>query len=75
MKKEKCDFFKKHLQYLGHLVSEEGFEPLPEKITSIKNMPPPKTVKEVKQFLGSAGYYHKFVPRFAHLSRPLTNLT
>ena len=36
-------------------------------------MPPPKTAKEVKQFL--AGYYHKFVPRFAHLSRPLTNLT
>ena len=38
-------------------------------------MPPPKTAKEVKQFLGSAGYCHKFVQRFAHLSRPLTNLT
>ena len=75
MKREKSDFFKKHLQYLGHLVSEEGFEPLPEKIKSIKNMPPPKTAKEVKQFLGLAGYYRKFVPRFADLSRPLTNLT
>ena len=75
MKREKCDFFKKHLQYLGHLVSEEGFKPLPEKIKSIKNMPPPKTVKEVKQFLGLAGYYRKFVPRFADLSRPLTHLT
>ena len=75
MKREKCDFFKKHLQYLGHLISEEGFEPLPEKIKSIKNMPPPKTAKEVKQFLGLAGYYWKFVPRFADLSRPLTNLT
>ena len=51
MKKEKCDFFKKHLQYLGQLVSEEGFEPLLEKIKSIKNMLPPKTAKEVKQFL------------------------
>ena len=69
MKREKCDFFKKHLQYLGHLVSEE------EKIKSIKNMPLPKTAKEVKQFLGLAGYYHKFVPRFTDLSRPLTNLT
>ena len=75
MKREKGDFFKKHLQYLGHLVSEEGFKPLLEKIKSIKNMPPPKMAKEVKQFLGLAGYYHKFVPRFADLSRPLTNLT
>ena len=75
MKREKCNFFKKHLQYLGHLVSEEGFEPLLEKIKSIKNMPPPRTAKEVKQFLGLAGYYHKFVPRFADLSRPLTHLT
>ena len=75
MKREKCDFFKKHLQYLGHLVSEEGFKPLPEKIKSIKNMPPLKTTKEVKQFLGLAGYYRKFVPRFTDLSRPLTHLT
>ena len=75
MKREKCDFFKKHLQYIGHLVSEEGFKPLPEKIKSIKNMPPPKTAKEVKQFLGLAGYYCKFVPRFADLSRPLTHLS
>ena len=75
MKREKCDFFKKHLQYLGHLVSEVGFEPLLEKIKSIKNMPPLKTAKELKQFLGLGGYYCKFVPRFADLSRPLTNLT
>ena len=75
MKREKCDFFKKHLQYLGHLVSEEGFEPLPEKIKSIKDMPPLKTAKEVKQFLGLVGYYRKFVPRFADLSRSLTHLT
>ena len=75
MKREKCNFFKKHLQYLGHLVSEEGFELLPEKIQSIKNMPPPKTAKEVKQFLGLAGYYRKFVTRFADLSRPLRHLT
>ena len=75
MKRAKCDFFKKHLQYLGHLVSEEGFKSLLEKIKSIMNMAPPKTAKEVKQFLGLAGYYRKFVPRFADLSRPLTNLT
>ena len=75
MKHEKCSFFKKHIQYLGHLVLEKGFEPLPEKLESIRKMPAPRTAKEVKQFLGLIGYYRKFVPRFADISRPLTKLT
>ena len=75
MKREKCDFFKKHIQYLGHLIAEDGFTPLPEKLESIKNMPRPKTPKEVKQFLGLIGYYRKFVPRFSDIARSLTNLT
>ena len=75
MKREKCAFFKKHIQYLGHLVSEKGFEPLPEKLEAIKKMPAPTTSKEVKQFLGLIGYYRKFVPRFSDISRPLTKLT
>ena len=68
MKKEKCDFFKKHIQYLGHLIAEEGFTPLPEKLNSIRNMSRPKSPKEVKQFLGLIGYYRKFVPRFSAIS-------
>ena len=75
MKKEKCDFFKKHIQYLGHLIAEDGFTPLPEKLESIRNMPRPKTPKEVKQFLGLIGYYRKFMPRFSDLVRSLMNLT
>ena len=75
MKREKCSFFKKHIQYLGHLVSEKGFEPLPEKLESIHKMPAPRTAKEVKQFLRLIGYYRKFVPHFADISRPLTKLT
>ena len=75
MKREKCSFFKKHIQYLGHLVSEKGFEPLPEKLESIRKMPAPRTAKEVKQFLGLIGYYRKFIPRFADISRPLTKLS
>ena len=75
MKHEKCSFFKKHIQYLGHLVSEKGFEPLLEKLESIRKMPAPRTAKEVKQFLGLIGYYRKFVPCFADISRPLTKLT
>ena len=75
LNREKCNFFKSHIQYLGHLILGEGIKPLPEKLESIKEMPPPTTPKEVKQFLGLIGYYRKFVPRFADLARPLTNLT
>ena len=75
MKREKCDFFKKHIQYLGHLIAKEGFTPLPEKLESIRKMPRPKTPKEVKQFLGLIGYYRKYVPRFSDIARSLTNLT
>ena len=77
LNREKCrsNFFKSHIQYLGHLISGEGIEPLPEKLESIKEMPPPTTPKEVKQFLSLIGYYRKFVPRFADIARPLTNLT
>ena len=65
LKLEKCCFFKKHIQYLGHLISADGIQPLPEKLKSIAKMPAPKNPKEVKQFLGLVGYYRKFVPRFA----------
>ena len=62
MKREKSSFFKRHIQYLGHLVSEKGFEPLPEKLEAVRTMPHPKSAKEVKQFLGLIGYYRKFIP-------------
>ena len=75
MKREKCSFFKKHIQYLGHLVLEKGFEPLPDKLESIHKMPAPQTAKEVKLFLGLIGYYWKFIPHFVDISRPLTKLT
>ena len=48
---------------------------MPEKLACIKDMPPPRTPKEVKQFLGLIGYYQKFVPRFSDLTRPLNVLT
>ena len=75
MKHSKCDFFKSEIHYLGHLISPEGISPLPNKLDSIKHMPVPNSVKEIKQFLGLTGYYRKFVPRFADISRPLTTLT
>ena len=75
LKEVKCNFLKKHIQYLGHIFLGEGITPMPEKLACIKEMPPPKTPKEVKQFLGLIGYYQKFVPRFSDLARPLNTLT
>ena len=75
MKGSKCDFFKKEIHYLGHLISTEGISPLPNKLDCIQHMQVPKNVKEIKQLLGLTGYYRKFVPRFADISKPLTTLT
>ena len=75
MKCSKCDFFKSEIHYLGHLISPQGISPLPNKLDCIKHMPALKDMKEIKQFLGLTGFYRKFVPRFADISRPLTTLT
>ena len=71
LKEVKCNFLKKHIQYLGYIVLGKGITPRPEKLACIKDMPPPKMPQEVKQFLGLIGYYRKFVPRFSDLARPL----
>ena len=75
LKESKCDFFKKEIHYLGHLISSEGIQPLPENLDTICNMPRPKTPKEIKQFLGLCSYYRKFVPRFSDIAWPLSKLT
>ena len=61
----------KHIHYLGHLISADGIRSLKDKLDMIRDMPAPSSSKEVKQFLGLAGYYRIFVPCFADLSRPL----
>ena len=75
LKEIKCNFLKKHIQYLGHILLGEGITPLPERLNSIQKMLPPKTQKEIKQFLGFIGYYRKFVPRISDLARPLNAIT
>ena len=62
MKRSKCDFFKKHIHYLGHLISADGIRPLKDKLDTIWDMPAPCNSMEVKQFLSLVGYYRKSVP-------------
>ena len=75
LKESKCNFFKKEIHYLGCLISVNRIQPLPKKkLDSICNMPKPRLLKEIKQFLGLTGYYRKFVPQFSDMARPLTKL-
>jgi len=75
VKAKKCDLFKKEVEFLGHVVSEEGIKCNPKKVADVKNCQPPKTVTEVRSFLGLAGYYRKFVDQYSKIARPLTELT
>ena len=75
MKKSKCSFFSKEIQYLGHILSATGIQPLPSKTHAIQNMKPPTTPKQVRAFLGLVGYYRKFIKGFAKIAKPLTLLT
>ena len=65
LKPSKCEFFKLQVTYLGHIVSKDGIKTDPKKIEAIKDWPVPKTVTEVKSFLGFMNYYHKFIPKYA----------
>lgn len=58
---DKCEFSKTEVAYLGHVISEEGVKPNPNKIISIKNFPPPTCPKDVKSFLGLSGNYRRFI--------------
>jgi hypothetical protein len=72
---EKCMSAAREVAYLGHLVSANGVSPDVNKVKAIKSFPLPRNVRDVRAFLGLAGYYRSFIPNFAALSKPLTQLT
>ena len=74
-KLSKCSFWQKGIEFLGHIVSDQGISVDPEKIRAIKDWPRPRSATEVRSFLGLAGYYRKFVKGFASLAQPMTRLT
>jgi hypothetical protein len=69
---DKSEFLKLETAYLGHVISSEGIKPNPDKVVAIQNYPIPQTTKQIKQFLGLLGYYRKFIPDFARITKPMT---
>ena len=75
VKATKCTFGANKVNYLGHVVSAEGVHTDPDKIKAVSLLAEPQNVEQVRSFLGLAGYYRKFIPKFAMLAAPLVSLT
>lgn len=71
---DKCEFLRKEVTYLGHVIGEAGVKPDPQKVEAVKNFPRPRNAKNIKQFLGLAGYYRRFINNFSKIAKPLTTL-
>ena len=75
LKPKKCQWFQTQVTYLGHVVNREGVQTDPSTVERVKAWPTPRNAREVRGFLGLAGYYRRFVSNFAHLATPLHRLT
>ena len=74
LKPRKCEFFKSKTAYLGHIVSAKGIEIDPKTVEAVKNWTIPKTVTDVRSFLGFTNYYRRFIKDYAKVARPLNIL-
>lgn len=75
LNKEKCEFFKDSVKYLGHVVTKEGLKKDEEKVKNILKIPQPKNLTEVKAFCGMINYYAKYIPHLSAKLKPLYELT
>ena len=74
LNKEKCEFGKTTIKFLGHIITPEGISPDPSKTTAVKNMKQPSNVSELRHFLGMVNQLGKFSPNIADLTKPLREL-
>ncbi|MGL4388093.1 MAG: reverse transcriptase domain-containing protein, partial [Brevinema sp.] len=71
---DKCEFLRKEVAYLGHIITSKGLLPNPEKIKAVKDYPVPKNVKDIQAFFGLAGYYRRFIKDFSKIVKPINKL-
>ncbi|XP_066445489.1 uncharacterized protein, partial [Eleutherodactylus coqui] len=74
IKPKKCQLLQQRIEFLGHVVTPEGVQPAPSKVEAVQKWPQPRTLWEVQAFLGLAGCYRRFIPKFCHLAGPLNEL-
>ena len=75
LKRKKCDFLQTTVKFLGHELTTEGVKPLKDTVDAIVQFNQPRTVKQVRAFLGMAGFYRKFVKGFSSIASPLYEAT
>jgi len=75
LKPTKCSLFRRSVSFLGHIVSEQGISMQTEKIQAIRDWPPCETLTELRAYLGTCGYYRRFVKDFSTIAAPLYALT
>ena len=73
-KLSKCDLYRDRIQYLGHIISEEGISVDSENIEAVINWPTPRNVTDVRSFMGLAGYYRRFIEGFTKVAHAITSL-
>ncbi|KAG1940729.1 interleukin-1 receptor accessory protein-like 1-A [Pimephales promelas] len=74
LRPDKCQLFRSEVQFLGHRVSAAGVSPDPEKVSAVQGWEAPKTVRQVRSFLGFVGYYRRFIKGFSGIAKPLNRL-
>lgn len=72
---DKCKFLQNTIEYLGREISKEGVRPSRTKIDALVSSPTPTNVKHIRQFMGLANYFRKFIPEFAAKTSCITHLT
>ena len=72
---KKFSLLAKEVEYLGHIISEQGVSTDPKKIEAIKTWTKPTSVRELQSFFGLCSYYRRFIKGFATVAKPLTKLT
>jgi hypothetical protein len=70
----KCEFWLDSVKFLGHTISNDCLSVDPRKVQEVMDWKPPKTIHQIRSFLGLAGYYRRFIPDFSRTAKPMTDL-